>query len=209
MKPCLLALLPLFLIAGCASSPPTRAPGWWTTEVQEQRPEAQDDKGMFYGSGSSDRAMQLGPNDALEIKWKRTINGAPTWVMHLRPDRTGYVISYETWADGSVIRAAQRKLDFTLTAAEADKLRQAISDSGVLSLRSRYGGGSEVYWALDVRAGKDLFNCDLEGGYPNEAKLAVQAAWDLIVKPRAEEIGRAGIFDPQDWQNAPEFARLR
>lgn len=203
------ALLPLFLLTGCVSGPPAREPGWWTQHVHDQRPEIESDAGMFYGSGDSNRSATLEDGDALEFKWSCDINGAPTWSLHVRPDGTGYAVSYETYIDGAIIRAAQRKLDFKLTAAENTELRKLVRDSGALTLRASFGGGGERTWLLGMRAGETLVGIKMNGGFPDEAKRVVQGAWDLIVKPRAEDFRKAERYNPEDWQNAPEFAPLR
>jgi hypothetical protein len=208
MKIWMLAALPLLLLTGCVSGPPARAPGWWTTHVHDQRPEIESDAGMFYGSGENDRSASLEDGDALEFKWSCDINGAPTWSLHVRPDGSGYAVSYETWIDGAIVRGAQRKLDFTLSDAEKTKLRKIVNESGALALRQSYGGGGERTWLLGMRAGDTLVGIKMNGGFPGEAKSAVQGAWDLVVKPRAEEFRKAEIYKPEDWKNAPEFAPL-
>ena len=108
-----------------------------------------------------------------------------------------------------MVRAAQRKLDFTLTATENRELRKLVSESGALTLRESFGGGGERTWLLGMRVGSQLVGIKMNGGFPDEAKKAVQGAWDLIVKPRAEEFRKAERYNPKDWQNAPEFQPLR
>ena len=81
--------------------------------------------------------------------------------------------------------------------------------TNALTLRESFGGGGERTWLLGMRVGGQLVGIKMNGGFPDEAKKAVQGAWDLIVKPRAEEFRKAERYNPKDWQNAPEFQPLR
>lgn len=210
MKPLGAAVvMSLVLLCGCASGPPKREHGWWSQHVQEVRPELEPDGDMFYGKGENNLGASLESGDPLEFKWCRDVNGAPTWAIHVKPDGTGYVISYEIWPDGSVLRAAQRRLDVTLTPTELAALHQAVRESGALALRPSYGGGGEATWSLGLRAGGTLVGIRMNGGFPGEARRAVQGAWDVIVKPRAELLREAPRYKPEDWRNAPEFEPLR
>lgn len=209
MRTLILAALPLLLLCGCASGPPARAPGWWTQHVHDQRPELETDAGMFYGSGEANRAASIEDNDPLEFKWSCQLHGAPQWALHARPDGTGTIVSYETWASGSVLRAAWRRLEFQLDADEQRKLRQALRDSGVLNLQTSFGGGGERTWLLGIRAGDTLVGIKMTGGFPAEAKRAVQGAWDVIVKPRAELLRKAERYEADREGPVPEYQPLR
>lgn len=207
MRNTLVLLLPALVLCACAHNPPTREPGWWAGYVTENRPNP-DDQGMFYGQGEAARDLELA-NQPLEFKWLQHTNGRVNWVIHVRADGTGYAIVDEHWIDGAIPRGMRRKLELRLTADEQQKARQAVQETGVLGLRSSYGGGGEPTWHLGLRVGERLAASTMDGGYPGEARRFAQDMWDLLVVPHAEELAKAPRFEPEDFLTAPEFQPLK
>lgn len=207
MRATLLLLLPALLLCACAHNPPKREPGWWAGFVADNRPNP-DDKGMFYAQGEAARDLEAG-DLPLEFKWLQHTNGRVNWAIHVRADGTGYVIVDEHWIDGAIPRGMRRKLDLKLTASEQEKAREAVQGTGILGLRSSFGGGGEATWHLGVRVGERLMACAMDGGYPGEARRFAQQMWDLLVVPRADELDRAPRFEPENFLTAPEFQPLK
>lgn len=198
----------LLLLAGCASGPPERAPGWWTTELDGDTPKAAEDDN-FFAEGSANHQLVLQGEDALEFKWIELLNGLPLRVMHLKPDGSGYFVITEYWQDGAIMRAVQRKLDFKLDDADQDEMRRAVIDSGALRLRESYSGNGTREWKLSLRVGDELWNVHMNGGHPAEAVELLSKAWKKLVVARAEQLRDTKPFKPEEAEKAPEYQSLR
>lgn len=203
----LLCVLPMLMLAACASWP-ERGPDYWATFVEEHPPfSVQNDD--FFPSGSVERSVYLEADTKFAFKFVETVNVAPLWIMEVREDRTGFFIFQERMADGSVIRARDRKVDFTLSEADYGKVRQVIADSGFLSVRSNFTGSEDSFWSVGVRTADGMKVVEFNGGYPNEARNVVYGVYDIVVKPRTNEMAEAPVFKPEDWRTAPENQPMR
>jgi hypothetical protein len=203
----LLLVLPALLLGACASWP-DRGPEYWA-EFVEEHPPFSVENAEFFPSGSVERSVYLEEDTIFAFKFVETNNRAPLWIMEVREDRGGFFIFQERMADGSVIRARERKVDFTLSEAEYDKVRQAINDSGFLSVRSNFTGSEDSHWSVGVRTADGMKVVEFNGGYPNEARNVVYGVYDIVVKPRSAEMATAPEFKPEDWQTAPENQPMR
>jgi hypothetical protein len=203
----LLIVLPALLLAACASWP-DRGPDYWAKFVEEHPPFSNENS-EFFPSGTVDRTVALEADTAFTFKFVETNNGAPNWIMEVRDDRTGFFIFQERMQDGSVIRARDRKVNFTLTEAEYDEVRQVIANSGFLSVRSNFTGDEDSDWSVGVRTSDGMKVVEFNGGHPNEARNVVYGVFDIVVKPRTKEMAEAREFKPEDWKTAPENQPMR
>lgn len=203
----LLWLTPLLLTA-CATAWPKRDAAYWERFVDENPPYSNVDS-EFFPSGTVDRTVWLDETSSFEFKLVETVHSAPLWIMHVRKDRSGYFIFDERMQDGSIIRARARKVDFILSADEYARVREAIIDSGFLSVRSNYNGNQESDWSVGVRSSDGLKVVEFNGGYPAEARSIVYGVYDVVVKPRTQAMVEAPVFEPEDWKTAPENQPLR
>jgi hypothetical protein len=203
----LLWLAPLLLTA-CATGWPKRDADYWARFVEENPPYS-DIESEFFPAGTVDRTVWLDESSSFEFKFVETVNSAPIWIMHVRQDHTGYFIFQERMQDGSVIRAREHKVEFTLSDDEYAKVRTAIIDSGFLSVRSNYTGDQDSDWSVGVRGADGLKVVEFNGGYPAEARSVVYGVYAVIVKTRTLSMVDAPVFDPEDWKTAPENQPLR
>ncbi|MEZ5990963.1 MAG: hypothetical protein R3E76_01235 [Planctomycetota bacterium] len=198
----------VLLLAGCVSGPPPRDDAYWANFVNEERPVSADD-GSFLASGEAERSVALAEDSAFRFKFIETINRAPIWVINIENERSGYFIFTESWIDGAIPRNRQRKLQFTLSESEYASARQVLIDSGLTSVRPHFASSGRTDWSIGLGAGGDTMVVTCEGAYPNEARRAVEGAYDVVVRPRAKGMKDAPVFDPEDWQHAPEYQPLR
>jgi hypothetical protein len=196
------------LVAGCATAWPDRGPDYWANFVEENPPFS-NENAQFFPEGTIERTVWLDSSTKFEFKFVETTNSAPLWIMHVRDDGTGYFIFQERMQDGSIIRARERKVGFTLSDDEYGRVRQAIIDSGFLSVRSNFSGSEDSDWSVGVRTSDGLKVVEFNGGYPNEARQVVYGVYDVIVKPRTDDMAAAPVFEPEDWKTAPENQPLR
>jgi hypothetical protein len=203
----LLWLTPLILTA-CAATWPKRDAAYWENFVEENPPYS-DVESEFFPAGSVDRTVWLDENSRFEFKFVETVNSAPIWIMHVRDDRTGYFIFQERMQDGSIIRAREHKVEFTLSEDEYGKVRKAIIDSGFLSIRSDYTGDQDSDWSVGVRGEDGLKVVEFNGGYPAEARSIVYGVYDIVVRPRTADMVDSPVFEPEDWKTAPENQPLK
>lgn len=208
MKSALGVILFGLVLGGCVSGPPARGPAYWASFVETQQP-ASDADGNFYAQGEVERDVALDEGRAFRFKFIETVNRAPIWVLQIDNDRSGYFIFTESWIDGAIPRNRQRKVEFTLDESEYTRIRQVIRDSGFLSVRSGFTGSGDTDWSVGVGVSEDVKLVSFEGAYPNEARKAVYGVYDIVVKPRSTEMEHAKVFDPDDWQHAPEYQPLR
>lgn len=195
------------VLAGCASWP-DRGPDYWKQFVEENPPFSTEDA-EFFPFGEVERTVLLEEDSRFTFKFVETMNHAPLWIMEVREDRGGFFIFQERVYDGSVIRARERKVEFTLSEAEYGQVRDVIINSGFLSVRSNFNGNEEIDWNVGVRCGDDLKSVEFNGAYPNEARQVVYGVYDIVVKPRYAEMAEAPTFKPDDWKTAPENQPLR
>jgi hypothetical protein len=199
----LLLVLPALLLTACATSWPQRGPEYWDEFVKEHPPFSVDN-GEFFPFGAVERTVYLEEDTKFAFKFVETVNVAPLWIIEVREDRTGFFIFQERMQDGSVIRARDRKVDFTLSDTEYAKVRLAITDSGFLSVRSNFSGDEDAHWSVGVRTADGMKVVEFNGGYPNEARSVVYGVYDIVVKPRTADMAKAAEFKPEDWRTAPE-----
>lgn len=197
----------VLLLAGCVSGPPPRDNAYWANFVNEEPPTSDDD-GSFIARGEAERSVALSDDSAFHFKFIETINRAPIWVINIEDDRSGYFIFTESWIDGAIPRNRQRKLPFTLSESEYANARQALIDSGLTSVRPHFEGSGKTDWSIGLGAGSDTMVVTCEGAYPNETRRAVEGIYDIVVKPRSEAMNDAPVFNPDDWQHAPEYQPL-
>lgn len=196
------------LIAGCVSGPPPRDAEYWRNFVNDSPPSSDEDI-EFFPQGEVDRDVELGEASDFHFKFIETMNSAPIWVMEVREDRSGYFIFSEGWIDGAIPRSRNRKVEFKLSADEYGKVRSAIIDSGFLSVRNDFSGSGTTDWNIGVAAGGGTKAVKLEGAQPNEAREIVYGVYEVVVKPRYAAMVDAPVFEPEDWQHAPEYQPLR
>ncbi|MCB9893900.1 MAG: hypothetical protein H6839_05605 [Planctomycetes bacterium] len=208
MKKFLMAGFAALLIAGCVSGPPPRDAEYWKRYVEESPPQSNEDVD-FFPQGEVNRDVALDDDDSFHFKFIETVNHAPLWVMEVRDDKSGYFIFNEGWIDGAIPRSRNRKVDFTLSADEYGKVRSAILDSGFLSVRNDFSGSGSTDWNIGLSAGGGTKAVKLEGAQPNEARKIVYGVYEVLVKPRYAAMVDAPVFEPEDWQHAPEYQPLR
>lgn len=197
----------LLSLAGCASGPPPRDAAWWQAEIKRDRPDADDD-GRYHPRGTMDREIELDQGEELEIKWVEVVDGANRRCVHIRRDGEGFIIITETWDEDGEKKSIMRKHDFSLDEGDIRELRGLVTGSGVLRLNPEFAGEGTRGWRIWVRCGEDIRSVYCDKGYPSEGTRFVQGLYDLVVQPRAAEIGQASRFS-DDPSTADEFLALR
>ncbi|MBX3458936.1 MAG: hypothetical protein KF696_03085 [Planctomycetes bacterium] len=197
----------VLLVVGCASGPPARDAAWWQAEVKRDRPNADDD-GRYHPRGNMDREIELDAGEDVEVRWVEVAEGNNRRAVHVGRDGKGYIIITETWDDDGKSKSIMRKLSFRLDDGDMRELRGLVSGSGVLRLNPEFAGEGSRGWRIWVRCGDDVRSVYCDKGYPGEGTRFVQGLYDLVVQPRAAEIGKASRFS-DDPATADEFLALR
>ncbi|MBL8724400.1 MAG: hypothetical protein JNK49_10165 [Planctomycetes bacterium] len=201
--------LALGLPTACTSEPPQRPAEWWRAAVVDADPVRDAVLGLSANEASSGAPLALAGDDWL-FSWSRDQYGAPRWALQVRGDGSAAVVGCEFWADGAVLRAAYRRLEFQLDAATLTAVREYLSSSGLLQHwpedRMPAGAG-ESTWRLRLRSGAVERHCRCAGEFPAAAAAAVQAVWTELVPARAAQLAVAPLTLGGDAAAAlPEFA---
>lgn len=183
------------LLAACTSEPPPRPTEWWRAAVADADPSREAVVGLVANEPGTGGPLSLAGEDWL-FTWTRDQHGAPRWALQVRGDGRATVVGCEFWADGAVLRAAHRRLEFQLDAATLAAVRQYLSASGLLEHwpEDRVPAGSgECTWRLRLRSGAAERRCRLAGEFPAAAAAAVQALWTELVPARAAQLAGAPL----------------
>lgn len=187
-------LLLLWLPAACTATPPDRSPQWWREEVARARPAVEPTEGTAEPSAAA--ALPAPAADTpWAVRWASDHYGAPGWAFTIASDGRATITSQEHYADGSVLRSAQRRLSVALSPTERERLRQLLQSDGLRHLPEHCGDGGEVRWQIELQIGDAARHCTWRGAFPPAGVEFVHAAWDLLVAPRAEQFAGAPLVD--------------